>query len=297
VCGGSLSLMDAGVPIKAPVAGVAMGLISEHGKFAVLTDILGDEDALGDMDFKVCGTSKGITAIQMDIKISGLARDVVTRALAQAKDGRLHILGKMNEALSTHRAEMSKYAPRIVTIKVKPDQIRLVIGPGGKMIKAIVDQTGVQIDVQDDGTVAIASSDSAAAQRAIDIIRGITQEPEIGATYKGTVRRVEAYGAFLEIMPGNDGLLHISDIDWGRVNSVEDVMNLGDVVDVKVTNIDREGRIRLSRKELLPKPEGYIEPPPREDRGDRDRGGDRGGSRDRGPRRDGGGGGRGGPRR
>jgi polyribonucleotide nucleotidyltransferase len=299
VCGGSLSLMDAGVPIKAPVAGVAMGLISEHGKFAVLTDILGDEDALGDMDFKVCGTSKGITAIQMDIKISGLARDVVTRALAQAKDGRLHILGKMNEALAAPRAEMSKYAPRIVTIKVKPDQIRLVIGPGGKMIKAIVDQTGVQIDVQDDGTVAIASSDSVAAQRAIDIIRGITQEPEIGTTYKGTVRRVEPYGAFLEIMPGNDGLLHISDIDWGRVNSVEDVMNLGDVVDVKVTNIDREGRIRLSRKELLPKPEGYIEPPPREDRGggDRDRGGDRGGSRDRGPRRDGGGGGRGGPRR
>ncbi len=297
VCGGSLSLMDAGVPIKAPVAGVAMGLISEHGKFAVLTDILGDEDAVGDMDFKVCGTSKGITAIQMDIKISGLARDVVTRALAQAKDGRLHILGKMNEALATHRADMSKYAPRIVTIKVKPDQIRLVIGPGGKMIKAIVDQTGVQIDVQDDGTVAIASSDSVAAQRAIDIIRGITQEPEIGATYKGTVRRVEPYGAFLEIMPGNDGLLHISDIDWARIDSVEDVMKLGDIVDVKVTNIDREGRIRLSRKELLPKPEGYIEQPPREDRGGSDRGGDRGGSRDRGPRRDGGGGGRGGPRR
>jgi len=306
VCGGSLSLMDAGVPIKAPVAGVAMGLIAENGKFAVLTDILGDEDALGDMDFKVCGTAKGITAIQMDIKISGLARDVVTRALAQAKDGRLHILGKMNEALATARPDMSKYAPRIVTIKVKPDQIRLVIGPGGKMIKAIVDQTGVQIDVQDDGTVAIASSDSVAAQRAIDIIRGITQEPEIGATYKGTVRRVEPYGAFLEIMPGNDGLLHISDIDWARIDSVEDVMKLGDVVDVKVTNIDREGRIRLSRKELLPKPEGYIEQPPRDgdrgggDRGGGDRGGgDRGGSRDRGPRRDdrGGGGGRGGPRR
>ena len=295
VCGGSLSLMDAGVPVKAPVAGVAMGLISENGKFAVLTDILGDEDALGDMDFKVCGTSKGITAIQMDIKISGLARDVVSRALAQAKDGRLHILGKMNEALPAARADMSKYAPRIVTIKVKPDQIRLVIGPGGKMIKAIVDQTGVQIDVQDDGTVAIASSDSVAAQRAIDIIRGITQEPEIGMTYKGTVRRVEPYGAFLEVMPGNDGLLHISDIDWARIDSVEEVLKLGDVVEVKVTNIDREGRIRLSRKELLPKPEGYIEPPPREDRGDR---GDRGGGRDRGPRRDDRGGGRDrGPRR
>src|SRR6185369_7958338 len=193
-------------------------LIMENGKYAVLTDILGDEDHLGDMDFKVCGTSKGVTAIQMDIKIAGLSREILTQALAQAKDGRLHILNKMNEVLPAARADLSKYAPRITTIKVKPDQIRLVIGPGGKMIKAIVDQTGVAIDVEDDGTVKIASSDQAASARAIEIIRGITQEPEIGATYKGVVRRVEPYGAFLEVMPGTDGLLHISDIDWTRVN-------------------------------------------------------------------------------
>jgi polyribonucleotide nucleotidyltransferase len=279
VCGGSIALMDAGVPIKAPVAGVAMGLIAENGKFAVLTDILGDEDHLGDMDFKVCGTSKGVTAIQMDIKIAGLSREIIAEALEQAREGRMHILGKMNEVLAETRPEMSKYAPRITTIKVKPDQIRLVIGPGGKTIKAIVDQTGVAIDVQDDGTVAIASSDGEAAKRAIDIIRGLTAEPEVGATYKGTVRRIENYGAFLEIMPGHDGLLHISDIDWARVERVEDYMNLGDQVDVKISNVDRDGRVRLTRKELLPKPEGYIEPPPREERdGDRGgRGGDRGG--------------------
>jgi polyribonucleotide nucleotidyltransferase len=295
VCGGSLALMDAGVPVKAAVAGVAMGLIMEGDAWAVLTDILGDEDHLGDMDFKVCGTAKGITAIQMDIKVSGLSRDILTQALAQAKEGRLHILGKMNEAISQPRPELSKYAPRITTIKIKPDQIRLVIGPGGKMIKAIVDQTGVSIDVSDDGTIAIASSDSAAAARAVEIIRGITQEPEIGQTYKGTVRRVEPYGAFLELMPGSDGLLHISDISWHRVESVEDHMKLGDVVEVKITNIDRDGRIRLSRKELIPKPEGYVEPPPREARGDRGERGDRGTrrsedrggrDRDRGSRRD-----------
>lgn len=286
VCGGSLALMDAGVPIKAPVAGVAMGLIKEGNDFAILTDILGDEDHLGDMDFKVCGTAKGVTAIQMDIKISGLTRQILTDALSQAKDARLHVLSKMNEILERPRTELSAHAPRITTIRVKPDQIRLIIGPGGKMIKAIVEQTGVAIDVQDDGTVAIASSDSAAVNKAIAIIEGLTQEPEISRKYQGTVRRIENYGVFMEIMPGTDGLLHISDIDWNRVDRVEDYYKIGDVGEVMVTNIDRDGRIRLSRKDCLPKPEGWVEPPPRtggfgEDRGgggDRGgRGGDRGG--------------------
>ncbi|NCQ59236.1 MAG: polyribonucleotide nucleotidyltransferase [Myxococcales bacterium] len=301
VCGGSLALMDAGVPMKSAVAGVAMGLIAEDGEFAVLTDILGDEDHLGDMDFKVCGTTEGITAIQMDIKIQGLAREIMQKALHQAKDGRIHILGKMNEVLAASRPELSKYAPRITTIKVKPDQIRLVIGPGGKMIKAIVDQTGVKIDVSDDGTVAISSSDSEAVLRAIAIVEGLTTEPEVGAKYKGVVRRIERYGAFLEIMPGSDGLLHVTDMDWGFVENVEDLMKLGDEVEVVVSSIDREGRVKLSRKELIEKPEGYVERPPRAPReGGRD--GDRGG-RDggRGGRdggrggRDGGRGGRGGP--
>ena len=292
VCGGALAMMDAGVPIKAPVAGVAMGLIEIDGNYAVLTDILGDEDHLGDMDFKVCGTDKGITAIQMDIKIGGLRREVVEQALTQARDARMHVLGKMNQVLATARPDLSKYAPRITTIKVKPDQIRAIIGPGGKMIKAIVDQTGCAIDIADDGTVSIASPDGDSVQKAIEIIQNLTMEPEVGAVYKAKVVRVEPYGAFLEFAPGKDGLLHISEFDWNRVDKVEDVMNLGDEIEVKITEIDREGRVRLSRKELLPKPEGYVEPPPRErsDRGgDRDRGGRggprRGGDRDRGPRR------------
>jgi polyribonucleotide nucleotidyltransferase len=291
VCGGTLAMMDAGIPVAAPVAGIAMGLIAEGDRWAVLTDILGDEDHLGDMDFKVCGTTKGVTGIQMDIKIQGLSREIVEKALAQAKDGRLHILNKMVEALPAARPELSKYAPRITSIKVKPDQIRLVIGPGGKTIKGIVEQTGAQVDVQDDGTVNVASSDPVAAEKAIAIIKGLTEEPEIGRIYKGLVKRVEPYGAFLEIMPGKDGLCHISDFDWVRVERTEDIMNLGDTHDVMVTAIDGEGRVRLSRKETLPKPEGYVEPPPREPRGDRDRGdrGDRRGGRDRDrdrPRRD-----------
>ncbi len=287
VCGGALSMMDAGVPLKAAVAGVAMGLIKEGDRYAVLTDILGDEDALGDMDFKVCGTKKGITGIQMDIKIQGLSREIMEKALAQAKDGRMHILGKMLEAQPAPRPELSKYAPRITTIKVKPDQIRVVIGPGGKTIKGIVEQTGAQVDIDDDGTVHVASSDPVKAQKAIDIIRGLTTEPEVGKAYKGIVKRVEPYGAFLEIMPGTDGLCHISDFAWERVNATEDVMNLGDEIEVQVTNIDGEGRVRLSRKALLPKPEGYVEPPPREDRPrDRDRGDRPRRDRDRGDRRD-----------
>jgi len=293
VCGGAMAMMDAGVPIKKPVAGIAMGLIQIDKDYAVLTDILGDEDHLGDMDFKVCGTADGITAIQMDIKIAGLTREVVEKALTQAKDARMHVLDKMNEVLNAPREELSKHAPRITTVKVKPDQIRSVIGPGGKMIKAIVDQTGASIDIADDGTVSIASADQESVEKAIGIIKNLTMEPEVGETYKAKVVRVEAYGCFLEFAPGKDGLLHISEFDWEHVSNVEDVMKLGDEVQVKITEVDRDGRVRLSRKELLPKPEGYVEPPPR-DRAPRDRdGGGRGrGGRDGGGRggRDGGGG-------
>jgi polyribonucleotide nucleotidyltransferase len=256
VCGGSLALMEAGVPMKSPVAGVAMGLIKEGDDYAILTDILGDEDHLGDMDFKVCGTERGVTAIQMDIKIDGLSREILEQALEQAREGRLHILDKMRQALAVPRTELSRYAPRITQIRVKPDQVRTIIGPGGKMIRAIVDQTGASIDVEDDGTVSVASSDSAAAQKAIEIIKSLTTEPEIGEIYEGTVKRIEPYGAFIEILPGKDGLCHISDIDWTHVNSVEDYVRLGDKVSVKITNIDRDGRIRLSRKDALAAPEG-----------------------------------------
>jgi polyribonucleotide nucleotidyltransferase len=278
-----------------------MGLISDGDRIAVLSDILGDEDHLGDMDFKVCGTERGITAIQMDIKIAGLSRDILSRALEQAKEGRKHILGKMLEALAAPRAELSKYAPRITTIKVKPDQIRLVIGPGGKTIKGIIDQTGVAIDVEDDGTVNVASSDSEAVKKALDIIRGLTAEPEVGAVYEGVVKRIADFGAFVEILPNTDGLVHISEIAHERVERVEDVLKEGDKVTVKVISVDREGKVRLTRREMLPFPEGEegdrarerilqareAGPPqrgPRRDgpgggRGDRDRG-------DRGPRRD-----------
>jgi polyribonucleotide nucleotidyltransferase len=301
VCGGTLSLMDAGVPIKKAVAGIAMGLISDGKRFAILSDILGDEDHLGDMDFKVCGTDKGITAIQMDIKIAGLSRAIMTQALEQAREGRVFILGKMAETLSAARPELSKHAPRITTLKVKPDQIRIIIGPGGKTIKGIVDQTGVAIDVEDDGTVNIASADSDAVKKAIDIIKGLTTEPEVGTIYKGTVTRVADFGAFIEILPGTDGLLHISEMAHTRVERVTDVMKEGDEVEVKVIDVGRDGKIRLSRRELLPLPEGEegerarermasareAGPPRREGGGggrDRDRGG-RGGGRDRGPRR------------
>jgi polyribonucleotide nucleotidyltransferase len=262
VCGGTLSLMDAGVPIKAPVAGIAMGLISDgpltdaKTRVAILSDILGDEDHLGDMDFKVCGTKKGVTAIQMDIKIEGLSRDVLQQALDQAKEARLFILDKMLGTLGTSRPELSKWAPRITQIKVKPDQIRLIIGPGGKTIKGIIDQTGVAIDVEDDGTVNIASSDNEAVKKALDIIKGLTTEPEVGAVYKGTVSRIVDFGAFIEILPGTDGLLHVSEMAHERVEKVTDVMKEGDAVEVKVISVDREGKIRLTRRELLPFPEG-----------------------------------------
>jgi polyribonucleotide nucleotidyltransferase len=262
VCGGTLSLMDAGVPIKAPVAGIAMGLISDgpltdsKTRIAILSDILGDEDHLGDMDFKVCGTKKGVTAIQMDIKIEGLSREVLAQALEQAREARVFILERMLATLGAARTDLSKWAPRITQIKVKPDQIRLIIGPGGKTIKGIIDQTGVAIDVEDDGTVNVASSDNEAVKKALDIIKGLTTEPEVGAVYKGTVSRVVDFGAFIEILPGTDGLLHVSEMAHERVEKVTDVMKEGDTVEVKVISVDRDGKIRLTRRELLPFPEG-----------------------------------------
>jgi polyribonucleotide nucleotidyltransferase len=292
--------MDAGVPIKTPVAGIAMGLVKEGDRMMILSDILGDEDALGDMDFKVCGTSKGITAIQMDIKVDGLSREILETALRQAKEGRLHILDKMLATLATARDDLSKWAPRITSIKVKPDQIRLVIGPGGKTIKGIVDQTGVAIDVEDDGTVNIASSDPEAVKRALAIIKGLTAEPEVGAIYKGPVKRVTDFGAFIEILPGTDGLLHVSEMAHTRVDRVEDIMKEGDEVEVKVLEVGRDGKIRLSRRALLPLPEGpageeakrRMEGAHSGERQERPSGGRDGGGRDGGGRD--GGGGRGG---
>jgi polyribonucleotide nucleotidyltransferase len=271
-----------------------MGLISDGKRTAILSDILGDEDHLGDMDFKVCGTAKGITAIQMDIKIAGLSREIMTTALDQAREGRIHILGKMNETLGNARPDLNKWAPRITTLKVKPDQIRLIIGPGGKTIKGIIDQTGVQIDVEDDGTVNIASNDSDAVKKAIEIVKGLTTEPEVGAVYKGPVQRVTDFGAFVELLPGTDGLLHISEMAHHRVERVEDVMKEGDIVEVKVLSVERDGKIRLTRRELLPLPEGEEGErakermlASREQGGPRPGGGGGGRGGDRGPRRDG----------
>lgn len=249
VCGASLSLMDAGVPIKAPVAGVAMGLIKTGEKYAILTDILGDEDHLGDMDFKVCGTQKGITALQMDIKIKGLSREIMDKAMLQARDGRLHILGEMDKAISTSRKELSKYAPKIVTIKINPDKIRDIIGPGGKTIRSITESCGVKMEVQDDGTVNIASNDNQKVQNAIAIIESLTQEATVGKIYRGVVKRLVDFGAFVEILPGTDGLVHVSQISDTRVNNVRDVLSEGDEVWVKCLEIDRQGKIRLSMKE------------------------------------------------
>jgi len=249
VCGGSLALMDAGVPVKAPVAGIAMGLIKEGEKIAVLTDILGDEDHLGDMDFKVAGTATGVTAIQMDNKVGGITKEIMHRALMQARDARLFILSVMEKAIPTARQDVSAYAPRIVTIKIKPDKIRDVIGPGGKVIRGLVEETGCKIDVEDDGTVLIAAADGTALEKAISMIQQITAEPEIGKIYNGVVRKIVDFGAFVEIMPGTDGLLHISQISDERVRAVEDVLHEGDEIPVKVLDVDRSGKIRLSLRE------------------------------------------------
>lgn len=253
VCGASLSMMDAGVPIKDSVAGIAMGLIKEGENIAVLSDILGDEDHLGDMDFKVAGTESGITAFQMDIKITGVTKDILRQAIYQAKEGRLHILKKMKEAISSPRTELSVYAPRIITIYVKQEKIKDVIGPGGKNIKGIIEKTGVKIDIDDSGKVNIASSDDEAAQKAITIIKELTQEAEVGKIYLGKVRKIMDFGAFVEIFPGTDGLVHISQISEERVKDVKDVLKEGDEVLVKVLEVDKQGKIRLSRKEALGK--------------------------------------------
>jgi polyribonucleotide nucleotidyltransferase len=294
VCGGSLALMEAGVPMRGAVAGVAMGLVKEASKTAVLSDIAGLEDHEGDMDFKVAGTRKGITALQMDIKVSGISREIMAQALQQAKEGRLFILDKMDAALPRPRAELSEFAPRLFTIQIPKDRIRDVIGSGGKTIRWIVEETGTKIDVEDDGRVTVASIDEKSAQRAIEIIRGLTASPEIGKTYKGTVKRVEPYGAFVEILPGQDGLLHISEMAHTHVAQVTDLMQVGDEVEVQVVAIEPDtGKIRLSRKPLLPPPteeelaaareQRANRPPPREGGGEhrqRD-----GGSRDHRPRR------------
>jgi polyribonucleotide nucleotidyltransferase len=248
VCGTSLSLMDAGVSLKAPVAGIAMGLIKEGDNFAVLSDILGDEDHLGDMDFKVAGTTNGVTALQMDIKITGITREIMQTALAQANEGRLHILGKMNEVISTPREEMSEYAPRIITIQINPEKIRDVIGKGGATIRALTEETGTSIDITDDGTVKIASVDNAAGQEAKRRIEEITADVEVGRIYEGKVVKLMDFGAFVTILPGRDGLVHISQISNERVENVSDKLSEGDVIRVKVLEIDKQGRIRLSMK-------------------------------------------------
>ncbi|HEY7473835.1 MAG TPA: polyribonucleotide nucleotidyltransferase [Vicinamibacterales bacterium] len=295
VCGGSLALMDAGVPLKAPVAGVAMGLVMDEksGKWAVLSDIAGAEDHYGDMDFKVAGTRTGITALQMDIKVGGITLDIMRKALEQALKGRLEILDKMAAAIGAPRTNISAYAPRIVTIRIPTEKIRDVIGPGGKTIRSIIEKTGVKIDVEDDGRVNVASADESAAQKAIGMIQELTATPELNKTYAGRVERITDFGAFVEIMPGVDGLLHVSEIANYRVKDVRDELKEGEQVMVKVINIDPSGKVRLSRKVLLAPDEGTAPREPRPvpdgpvDAGEyhrRDHGG--GGGRDRGPRRD-----------
>ena len=302
VCGGSLALMSAGVPIKRPVAGVAMGLVSEGDKYAILSDIAGAEDHYGDMDFKVAGTREGITALQMDIKITNVSFEIMAKAMEQAKRGRMHILDKMEEAIPAVREEMSEFAPRIYTIEIPTDKIRDVIGPGGKMIRSIVEQTGVKIDVNDDGRVNIASNDGPSAQKAIEIVQNLTAVPEVGKTYLGKVVRIADFGAFVEIFPGTDGLLHISEIAEQRIREVRDELNEDDQIMVKVIALDGN-RIKLSRKAVLREQRGES---PDDDNGRERRGGERQGGYDRG--NDGGGnrlregdrgdrGGRGRPRR
>ena len=255
VCAGSLSLMDAGVPVKAPVAGIAMGMIKNDEEYVILSDILGDEDHLGDMDFKVAGTAEGITAFQMDIKLKDLPFDVLESAMEKARQGRMHILGKMNDVLDKARDDISTYAPRIMTFRVNVDMIGTVIGPGGKMIREIIEKTGAAIDIADDGVITIASVEADKGLMARQIIEELTQEPEVGKVYKGKVKKIMNFGAFVEILPGKEGLLHISEIEHRRINRVEDVLKVGDVVEVKLQKIDPAGKLDLSRKALLPKPE------------------------------------------
>ena len=287
VCGGCLSMLDAGVPLKAHVAGIAMGLIKEGNRFAVLTDILGDEDHLGDMDFKVAGTTQGVTALQMDIKIQGITKEIMQVALAQAKDARMHILGIMVGAVGGAKDEVSEFAPRLYTMKINPEKIRDVIGKGGATIRALTEETGTQINIAEDGTITIASTEAAKAEAAKKRIEQITAEAEIGKVYEGPVVKILDFGALVNVLPGKDGLLHISQIAHQRVEKVTDFLTEGQIVKVKVLETDEKGRIKLSMKALLERPEGMeeerFERPRREDRGDRF---DRGDRRDRGPRRE-----------
>jgi polyribonucleotide nucleotidyltransferase len=254
VCGGTMALMDAGVPIKEPVAGIAMGLIKEGDRVMVLSDILGLEDHLGDMDFKVTGTKHGVTALQMDIKIGGITAELMREALDQARAGRLHILDRMLQALNASRTNLSPFAPRIFPMKIKQDKIRDVIGPGGKTIRGIISETGAKINVEDTGDVTVASSDEASAQKAIEMIKRLTEEVEVGKLYLGTVRKIMDFGAFVEVLPGTDGLVHISQLAHHRVKAVSDEVAEGDQIMVKVLEIDKQGKIRLSRKEAMPAP-------------------------------------------
>ena len=302
VCGGSLALFDAGVPMLAPVAGVAMGLIKRDADFAVLSDIAGQEDHYGDMDFKVAGTRTGITALQMDIKITGVTREIMDRALEQARAGRLHILDQMERVLAQPRSELSRFAPRLYTIEIPREKIRDVIGSGGKVIRSIIEETGCEIDISDDGKVIIASPDEPAARHAIELIQRLTEMPEVGKIYTGQVRRVEPYGAFVEIMPGTDGLVHISEMAPYHVRDIAEVAHEGDEMTVKVINIDEVGKVRLSRKAVIMEapdydPAQYAGMPQGPGPGERDRGGDRGDRGGRGGDRGGRGGrGRGGDR-
>jgi polyribonucleotide nucleotidyltransferase len=274
VCGGSLALMDGGIPIKKAVAGIAMGLVIEGDKVAVLSDILGAEDHLGDMDFKVTGTADGITAFQLDTKIAGISDAVMMKALSQAKVGRLHILAEMNKALAESRADISPFAPKVTTIKIPVDKIREIIGPGGKVVKRIQEESGAKIEIEDDGTVRVIAVNTESAEIALGRIKEITAEPEVGKVYEGEVRSIMPFGAFVQIMPGRDGLLHISEIAHRRLERVEDELQMGEIVKVKVLEVQPDGKVRLSRKVLLEKPEGYVEEP-HSDRPHRDRGGDR----------------------
>jgi polyribonucleotide nucleotidyltransferase len=306
VCGGSLALFDAGVPMRAAVAGVAMGLIKEGKKYAILTDILGTEDHLGDMDFKVAGTRNGITSIQMDIKIEGLDLQIMKEALAQAREGRFHILGEMEKALAQPRTELSRFAPRIVTMQINPEKIGDLIGPKGKTIRGIQDETGAELTVDDSGLVTIAAVGGDAMERARQMVQALTAEPVVGEIYEGPVKSTTPFGAFIEIMPGTEGLLHISEMQHGRTEKTEDVVKKGDRVRVKLIERDERGRLRLSRKALLPAPEpgeggsgdggngraggasggGEGEEPVERAASDRGERGDRGGRGDR-PRRGG----------
>jgi polyribonucleotide nucleotidyltransferase len=285
ICGGSLSLMNAGAPLKSHVAGIAMGLITDGKRNAILSDILGAEDHLGDMDFKIAGTADGINAIQLDLKIEGISFELMEQALEQAREGRLHILNLMNEALPEAN-EISEYAPRIFSITINPEKIGALIGPGGKNIKKIIEDTECEINVDDDGNVTIAGANADKCNDAMELVKALTFEPEVGQEFDGIVTRLMTFGAFVEFVPGREGLVHISELNWERTEKVEDVVKSGDSIRVKLIKVDDQGRLDFSRKALLPKPEGFVERPPRESnsRGRRNSGGFRK-DRNRGRRR------------